>query len=200
MVKNIQNGVIMFTKIKKRLLYFETDGKVIHDFTAARQKKAAKLRKAVNFCFYVQCVAAITCAVVGILLSEEVFGRVFSGVAALCVIVVAFFALGGRTGEKTASFLLDLVYAVTAFFIGEMSTYISGAMLLAAAIAALVSLLVGYLRDWLLAYPPLMLRAGRDYKLNKKPLPEKEKETVPPPPPPKSELMEVAEAFMEILK
>lgn len=190
----------MFTKIKKRLLYFETDGNVVHDFNAARHKRTGSLRKVVNFCFYTQCVAAISCAAVGIILSEDLFARVFSAIAAVCVIAVAFFALGGRSGEKAASFILNFVYAVIAFVIGEMAMYICGGLLAAAGLAALVSFFAGYFRDWLTAYPQVMLRAGRDYKLNAPPVPVKKPEPLPPPPPEKSELMEVAEAFMEILK
>lgn len=192
----------MFIKTKKRLLYFESDGNVIHDFTESRNRKALPLRKAVHTGFYIQCVTAIACAVIGIALSDGIVGKVYAGVAAFCVVAVAFFALGGRSWEKLASCILDLVYAVFGFVIGGTALYYCGALLCIAVLGAVMSLIAGYFRDWLMGYSPYMLRAGRDYKLNRK-LPAEEPKNEPPPPPPepeKSELMEVAEAFMEILK
>ena len=188
----------MFTKIKRRLLYFETDGNVIPDFDASRNKKSAPLRKTINGCFYIQCVAAISCAATGLALESTVFGRVFAAVAALCVIAVAFFALGGHSGEKLASCILNIIYSVGSFLIGGTVMCVCGALLSVTALAAAVSYIAGYLRDWLMNYPPYMLRPNKDYKLNCDPLIVKD--DTPPPPPEKSELREVAEQFMEILK
>ncbi len=193
----------MFTKTKKRLIYFETDGNVQQDFSASRQKKSDTLRKIINFCFYAQSVAAISCAVVGVTLSEELFGRVFAAVAAVCVIAVAFFALGGHNIEKTASYILNFIYAITSFFAGGMALITCGILLTLAGVAGVFSFFAGYFRDYLLSYPAQLLRAGRDYKLTKQLFtapPPKKNEPEPPKKQEKSELMEVAEQLMEILK
>ena len=190
----------MFENIKKRLLHFETDGDIIPDFINARLIKTAALRKVVHVCFYIQCVAAISAGVAGVILSESAFGRIFSAVAAVCVIAVAFFALGGRTGEKIASCGLDLIYTVIGFCIGEFSMKICAVLLLIATLAALTECFAGYFRLWLLEFPPRTLKS-ENYTLTEKAVQAAEEElTLPPPEPQKSELMEVAEAFMEIVK
>lgn len=192
----------MIEWIKNRLLHFETDGNIIPDFVAARLKKAAKLRRIIHVCFYVQCAFSIACAVAGLILAGSVFGSVFSAAAGVLAIVVAFFALGGGGSEKTASYIMNMVYAVICFFIGGLGMYICGGLMLAAALAALISFFADYFRRFLLEFSPLKLREEH-YTLTGEAavmptLFHQEDET--PPVPEKSELMEVAQNFMEILK
>lgn len=192
----------MIEWIKNRLLHFETDGNIIPDFVAARLKKAAKLRRIIHVCFYVQCVFSIACVIAGLILAGSVFGSVFSAAAGVLAIVVAFFALGGGGSEKTASYIMNMVYAVICFFIGGLGMYICGGLMLAAALAALVSFFADYFRRFLLEFSPLKLREEH-YTLTGEAavmptLFHQEDET--PPVPEKSELMEVAQNFMEILK
>ncbi|MBQ4165245.1 MAG: hypothetical protein IJD85_02880 [Oscillospiraceae bacterium] len=191
--------------IKARLLHFETGGDIIKDFVAARLKKAAKLRGIIHVCFYMQCVIAAACIAIGMLLGSELSAQIFSGIAGAVVIVVAFAALGGGVTEKTVSYILDMAYAVVCFFFGDTAMYICGGLMLAAAFAALAAFFAYYFRQWLLDYSPLMIREEH-YTLKKGAVlrfvdeEQPEEEPLPPPVPQKSELMEVAEAFMEILK
>ena len=54
----------MLDGIKKRLIHFESDGKsVVSDFVSARQRRVGALRRTVHACFYIQCAAALVCAV-----------------------------------------------------------------------------------------------------------------------------------------
>lgn len=190
----------MFDNYKKSLLHFETDGKnIMHDFVSSRLKKAAGMRRVIHACFYVQCVAAITSIIVGLVFAPEVFSKVFATMAGISVILVAFFALGGHSGEKTASYVLDMVYAVTSFFMGGIAMYFCGSLLLVAAVASLTEFIVGYFRDWLLGFPTMMIK--REHYTYTGPVEAEEpEEELPPPEPQKSELQEVAEAFMDILK
>lgn len=191
--------------IKSRLLHFETGGDIIKDFVQARLKKAAKLRGVIHVCFYVQCVIAAACIAVGVLLGNELHTQMFSGIAGVAVIVVAFAALGGGITEKTVSYILNMAYAVVCFFFGGTAMYICGGLMLAAAFAALGGFFAYYFRQWLLDYSPLMIREEH-YTLKKGAVlstvreEKTEEEPLPPPEPQRSELMEVAEAFMEILK
>ncbi len=192
----------MIEWIKNRLLHFETGGNIIPDFVAARLKKAAKLRRIIHICFYVQCAFSIACIITGLILACSVFGSVFSAAAGVLAIVVAFFALGGGGSEKTASYIMDMAYAVICFFIGGLGMYICGGLMLAAALAALISFFADYFRRFLLEFSPLKLREEH-YTLTGEAavmptLFHQEDET--PPVPEKSELMEVAQNFMEILK
>ena len=67
----------MLDGIKKRLIHFESDGKsVVSDFVSARQRRVGALRRTVHACFYIQCAAALVCAVCGFAM-----GGAFTGVA-----------------------------------------------------------------------------------------------------------------------
>lgn len=192
----------MIERIKNRLIHFETDGNVIPDFVAARLKKAARLRRVVHVCFYFQCALSLLCIIAGVVLADGVFGTVFSVAAGLLAVVVAFFALGGGGSEKTASYIMDMVYAVIFFFIGGVGMYVCGGLMLAVALTALVSFFVDYFRRFLLEFSPLQLREEH-YTLTGEmavmPTLFNQEDDIPPMPE-KSELLEVAESFMEILK
>ena len=188
--------------MKNRLLHFETDGNIIPDFVASRLKKSAKLRKVVHVCFYIQCVLSVSCIIAGLTLAGGAFGAAFSAVAGLLAVVVAFFAVGGGSSEKTASYIMDLIYAVICFFIGGLGMYLCGGLMLAAALAALVSFFADYFRRFLLEFSPLALKEIH-YTLTGEaavmPTLFHQEDDLPPVPE-KSELREVAESFMEILK
>lgn len=192
----------MIERIKNRLLHFETNGNIIPDFVAARLKKSAKLRKIVHACFYIQCVLSVSCIIAGLLLAGSVLGAVFSAAAGFLAVAVAFFALGGGGSEKTASYIMDMVYAVICFVIGGFGMYLCGGLMLAAALVALVSFFADYFRRFLLDFSPLKLR-DEHYTLTGEaaimPTLFNQEDDIPPMPE-KTELQEVAESFMEILK
>lgn len=192
----------MMDGIRSRLLHFETDGDVIQDFVAARIKKAAALRRVTHVCFYAQCVLSAACIMVALMLGTMMFAKLFACIAGVLAIVVAFFALGGGGTEKTVSYIMDLIYAVVSFSLGGIDMYICGGLMLAAALAALISFFADQARKFLLDYSPLKLRRS-DYTLIPSTKPQQvlpDEPPAPPPPPEKSELMEVAEQFMEIFK
>lgn len=190
--------------IEAKLIHFETDGDIIHDFVQTRMRRAAKLRTAIHACFYIQCVIAAACIIIGILLSDTLFSTLFVSIAGAAVIVIAFFALGGEKPEKIISCVTDVVYAVVCFVMGGTAMYICGALMLAAAIVALTGVILYHYRTFLLGFSPLRIREEhytlkegavlRDVYIKK---PE---EVLPPPPPPKTELMTVAEQYMELFK
>lgn len=191
------------TGIKAKLMHFETDGDIIHDFVAARVRRAAKLRTAIHACFYIQCVIAAACIMLGTVLSEQHFCKVFSAVAGLAVIIIAFIALGGEKPEKIISCITDVVYAAVCFITGSTAMFICGVLMLVGAVAALASVFLFHYREFLMEFSPLKIREEhytlkegavlRDVYIQK-PV------ELPPPPPPKSELMTVAEQYMELFK
>ncbi len=189
--------------IKERLIHFETDGDIIHDFVATRMRRAAKLRTAIHACFYIQCVIAAACIIIGTMLSDTLFGTLFASIAGVAVIVIAFFALGGEKPEKIISCVTDTVYAIVCFVVGGTAMYICGALMLVAAIAALASVILFHYRTFLLEFSPLKIREEhytlREGAVLREVYIEKPVE-LPPPPPPKSELMTVAEQYMELFK
>lgn len=189
--------------IKERLIHFETDGDIIHDFVAARMRRAAKLRTAIHACFYIQCVIAAACIIIATMLSDTLFGTLFASIAGVAVIVIAFFALGGEKPEKIISSVTDTVYAIVCFVVGGTAMYICGALMLGAAIAALASVILFHYRTFLLEFSPLKIREEhytlREGAVLREVYIEKPVE-LPPPPPPKSELMTVAEQYMELFK
>lgn len=187
--------------IKARLIHFETEGDIIRDFVEARLKKASVMRGAIHACFYAQCVIAAACALIGAVLSEGLFGTLFAPIAGFAVIVIAFFALGGRMPEKIISCIISLVYAVVCFVTGGVGMNICGGLMLAAAAAAAASAVVYHYREFLLGFPPLKLREEH-YTLKEGAYIQQsiEPEPAPEPEPQKSELMQVAEQYMELLK
>ncbi len=194
----------MINWIKKRLIHFRTDGRAITtDFVASRQKKAAALRRAVHICFYTQCALAALCAMISLAAGAL---PLFAIIASLAVIGVAFFALGGGFAERTASYILDLVYAVICFIIGGAFTAI-GVFMLMAAVAALISFVAWYFRQYLLEFSPLNI-TEEDYTIVRYALLELEhkmeeqtdEEPAPPPPPKKSEMLLLAESLQSVMK
>lgn len=191
----------MLDKIKDRLLHFETDGDIIPDFINTRLARAAKLRNTVRICFYAQSVSALLCIGAGLALGDTLTECIFAVLAAVLVIVVALFALGGGSAEKTVSYIMNFAYAVVCFVLGGLGMYICGALMLCAAVAAFISFFADYLRRWLLEYSPLYIREEH-YTLTEKGRQRAQLEeiNITPPEPEKSELQTVAEAFAELMK
>ena len=106
----------MLDGIKKRLIHFESDGKsVVSDFVSARQRRVGALRRTVHACFYIQCAAALVCAVCGFAM-----GGIFTGLAlaigAAASVAAALMAVAGEpvntSGELRAEpgLCADLLY------------------------------------------------------------------------------------------
>ena len=196
----------MIDWIKKRLRHFRTDGRAITtDFVAARQKKASALRRAVHICFYSECALAVLCAVISLAAGAMPW---FAIIASLAVIGVAFFALGGGFTERTASYILDIVYAVICFVIGGGAYTTIGVLMLMAALAALISFIAWYFRKYLLEFSPLNI-TEEDYTIvryalleleHKQEQPEPVEEPRQPLPPQKSEMQQLAEELQRIMK
>ena len=190
----------MLDGIKKRLIHFESDGKsVVSDFVSARQRRVGALRRTVHVCFYIQCAAALVCAVCGFAM-----GGVFTGLAlaigAAASVAAALMAVAGEPVIRLVSCVLNLVFIVS----GNGAVFaVCGFVMLAASAAAAVSLAAGHLRDWLAAYPAAKISAG-DYTFTGEPeaaiMPEAEPEPVEPAKPPEpSELMLIAEKVSGIM-
>ena len=83
----------MLDGIKKRLIHFESDGKsVVSDFVSARQRRVGALRRTVHACFYIQCAAALVCAVCGFAMGGAFTGLALAiGAAASVAAVLLFF-------------------------------------------------------------------------------------------------------------
>ena len=152
----------MLDGIKKRLIHFESDGKsVVSDFVSARQRRVGALRRTVHACFYIQCAAALVCAVCGFAM-----GGIFTGLAlaigAAASVAAALMAVAGEPVIRLVSCALNLVYALICFIVsGNGAVFaVCGFVMLAASAAAAVSLAAGHLRDWLAAYPAARGRAG----------------------------------------
>ncbi len=195
----------MIDWIKDRLLHFRTDGRAItSDFVAARQKKAALLRRAVHICFYSQCALAVLCMIISCAANAM---PIFAIIASLAVIAVAFFALGGGATERTVSYILDLVYAVICFIIGGSAYIACGVFMLMAAVCAFIGFTAWYFRGFLLEYSPLKI-TEKHYTVIRYALLElehKEQEAPqepppPPPPPPKSDMQVLAEGLQAVMK
>lgn len=152
----------MLDGIKKRLIHFESDGKsVVSDFVSARQRRAGALRRVVHACFYIQCAAALVCVVCGFAM-----GGAFTGLAltigAAAAAAAALMSVAGESVIRAVSCALNVVYALICLIVSGNGTVfvICGLAMLAAALAAGVVCIAGYLRDWLLEYPAVKI--GRD--------------------------------------
>lgn len=195
----------MLDGIKKRLIHFESDGKsVVSDFVSARQMRVGALRRTVHACFYIQCAAALVCAVCGFAM-----GGIFTGLAlaigAAASVAAALMAVAGEPVIHLVSCALNLVYALICFIVsGNGAVFaVCGFVMLAASAAAVVSLAAGHLRDWLAAYPAAKISAG-DYTFTGEQeaaiMSEADPEPVEPAKPPEpSELMLIAEKVSGIM-
>ena len=101
----------MLDGIKKRLIHFESDGKsVVSDFVSARQRRVGALRRTVHVCFYIQCAAALVCAVCGFAM-----GGIFTGLAlaigAAASVAAALMAVAGEPVIRLVSCALCSRYA-----------------------------------------------------------------------------------------
>ena len=130
----------MLDGIKKRLIHFESDGKsVVSDFVSARQRRVGALRRTVHACFYIQCAAALVCAVCGFAM-----GGIFTGLAlaigAAASVAAALMAVAGEPVIRLVSCALNLVYALICFIVsGNGAVFAAcGFFMLAASAAAAV--------------------------------------------------------------
>jgi hypothetical protein len=131
----------MLDGIKKRLIHFESDGKsVVSDFVSARQRRVGALRRTVHACFYIQCAAALVCAVCGFAM-----GGIFTGLAlaigAAASVAAALMAVAGEPVIRLVSCALNLVYALICFIVsGNGAVFaVCGFVMLAASAAAVDS-------------------------------------------------------------
>lgn len=203
----MREGMELIEGIKRRLIHFKTDGaSVVSDFVAARQKRAGILRRTVHACFYVQCAAALTCAVLGFSMGGAVTGIIVT-LGAAASAAAAFMAVSGGFVIRTISYVLNLVYAVICFIIGGELFTACGIIMLISSAAALISFAAGYFREFLLEYSPLKL-TPEDYTLIGGGVPPRvyapefsreEERPVIRIPEPKSELMLIAEQVTRIM-
>lgn len=195
----------MLDGIKKRLIHFETDGKsVVSDFVSARQRRAGALRRVVHVCFYIQCAAALACAVCGFAMGGVLAGLALT-IGAAASVAAALMAVAGEPVIRAVSCALDLVYALICFIVSGSGPafVICGIVMITAFLAAAVSLTAGYLRDWLLEYPASRISEG-DYTFTGVPQATIMPEAIPvpepePAPPQPSELMLIAEKVSGIM-
>ena len=193
----------MLDGIKKRLIHFETDGRcIVTDFVAARQKRARLLRRVIHACFYFQCAAALVCVICGFAMGGAVTGAILL-VGALAASAAALAAVSGDPVVGTVNYILDIVYSVICFIIGGTLFLTCGALMLAAALAALCGFGAGCARGFLLEYPAASLVPG-DYTLTgelMQEVPADGEQTLPPEPEPqpKSELLQIAERVAYIM-
>ncbi len=203
----MREGMEIMERIKRRLIHFKTDGaSIVSDFVAARQKRAGILRRTVHACFYLQCAAALTCAVLSFSMGGALTGMIVTAGAAASA-AAAFMAVTGGFVVRTISYVLNLVYAVICFIIGGELFTACGIIMLISSAAALISFAAGYFREFLLEYSPLKL-TPEDYtligggvppRIYAPEIPREEERPVIRIPKPKSELMLIAEQVARIM-
>lgn len=193
----------MLEKLKRRLVHFSTDGAgIVTDFVEARQSRAAVLRRVVHACFYIQCVMALVCVIMGFSMGGALTGALLT-VGALASCAAALMAVPGDTYIATVSYVLNIVYAVICFILGGTLFDVCGALMLVSAAAALCGFGAGYLRGWLLGISPASLTES-DYTLTRAkpaeaPAPVREVPPQPEKPPAPSDLMIIAEQVSHIM-
>lgn len=179
--------------IRRRLIHFTTseptEGGRISDFVAVRQRRAAVLKTVMRVCFFVEAAFAAASAAAGFFCPVGIL--ILTVIGALAFIAAALAAFGGGNIHRTAAYILGLVYAVVCFVAGAA---LCGAFQLAGAFAALVMLIAGWLRQYLLEYSPRSLTKN-DYFYTGPLL----HEDTPPEAPKKSELEEIAEKFRMVM-
>lgn len=195
--------------IKRRLIHFDTDGRsIVSDFVEVRQRRTAALRRAVHACFYIQCAAALVCAVCGF-----AAGGAFTGLAmtigGAAVAAAALMSVAGEPMIRLVSCALDLIYALICFIAagGGAVFAVCGVLMLAAALAAGAGLGAGYFRGWLAQYPASKI-GKEDYTLTAAagyiPAEPEAVHAAPPeeikPAPQPSELMLIAEKVSDIMR
>lgn len=184
--------------IRRRLIHFTTgeptEGGRIRDFVAMRQRRTGKMQAVMKVCFLIEAAAAAASMISGFFCPVGVI--IMTIIGSLLFIAVALSAFGGGNIHRSIAYLLGLVYAVVCFVMGA---FVCGVFQLIGTAAALVTLITGWLREYLLEYSPRHLTKN-DYFYTGALLRTETPISAPPPPPPKkSELEEVAEKFKMVM-
>lgn len=183
--------------IRRRLIHFTTgeptEGGRIRDFVAARQRRAGRLQSVMRACFFIEAAAALASVIAGFFCPVGIVIMTVAG--SLLFVSAALLAFGGQNIHRAAAYLLGLVYAVVCFAAGA---FVCGAFQLFGAAAALVTLIAGWMREYLLEYSPLRLTRNDYFYIG---APPREEAPTPPPsaPPEKSELEQVADKFRTVM-
>ena len=182
--------------IRRRLVHFTTgeptEGGRIRDFVAVRQRRASRLHNTMRVCFLIEAACAAACIIAGIFCPAGIL--IMTIVGSALFIAAALLAFGGRNIHRAVTYILGLIYAVVCFVAGAFAC---GAFQLVGTAAALVTLIAGWLRGYLLEYSPR--RITKDDYFYTGALLHTQTPPPPPAPPQKSELEEIADKFRTVL-
>ncbi|MDE6727610.1 MAG: hypothetical protein K2J80_06685 [Oscillospiraceae bacterium] len=195
--------------IEKKLLHFFTGGDIFADFSEARARKVAVLRRVVRICFYVHCAAAVLCIVLAAMLGAGLGTIVVAG-CELIITGLAFLSVGDMLLMKVLLCGGDIALAAAMFVTGALSANtmpftVVGGISAGAVLCAVAALIAALLREYLENYSPLALR--REHytllrNLSYDPIddtPDLPEEPIIVLPPPKTEIQELADKLKEIL-
>ena len=195
--------------IEKKLLHFYTDGSIYEDFSEARAKKTAKLRRIIRVCFYAHCAAAIICIALAAVLRAGL-GTIAVAVCEVVLAGLAFLAVGDMTLMKTLLYCGDIVFAAAMFVTGALNDnktpfFAIGAVSIVTALIALGAFFAGLCKIFLESFSPLSLRREHYTLLPNfsadvpDDIPDMPEEPLIILPPKRTEMQELADKLKEIL-
>lgn len=198
--------------IEKKLLHFFTGGDIFADFSEARARKTAVLRRVVRICFYAHCAAVLLCIALAAILGAGL-GTIAVAVCGLVIAGLAFLSVGDMLLMKVLLCVGDIAFAAAMFVTGALSGNtapfaVVGGISCAAFLCAVIALAAALLREYLDNFSPLALR--REHytllrNLSSEPvddipdIPDMPEEPIVILPPPKTEIQELAEKLRDIL-
>lgn len=195
--------------IEKKLLHFFTGGDIFADFSEARSRKTAALRRVVRICFYVHCAAALLCIVLAAILGAGL-GTIAVAGCELIIAGLAFLSVGDMLLIKVLLCGGDIAFAAAMFVTGALSANtmpfaVVGGISCAAFLCAAAALVAALLREYLDNFSPLALK--REHytllrNLSYEPvddIPDMPEEPIVVLPPPKTEIQELADKLRDIL-
>lgn len=199
----------MKKSIERKLLHFYTCGSIYEDFSAARLKRTAKLRRIIRVCFYLHLAGAITAIAAAVFLNA---GLGIIGIAAGEVVLVglAFMSVGDLTIVKTLLYCGDIVFAAVmiaagVFLPNKSPFFVTGGISILMAVMALGAFFAAAYKSFLEGFSPLQLKR-ENYTLipnfgnvEYDDLFEPSEETVIIVPPERSEFQELSYKLREIL-
>lgn len=155
----------MNKSIEKKLLHFFTGGDLREDFTAARKRKTAKLRRLIRACFYVHLAAAVVCITLAAVLKAGTAGIAAVSLCEVVLLGLAFMAVGDMTLIKTLLCCGDTAFAAAMFVTGALISesdktpfFAVGAVMAVVTLCAFGAYYAAMCREFLDNFSPLAIR------------------------------------------
>lgn len=147
---------------EKKLLHFYTGGSIYEDFSAARLKRTAKLRRIIRVCFYLHLAAAIITIAAAVVFKAGL-GIIGIGAGEVVLVGLALMSVGDLTTPKTLLYCGDIVFAAAMIAAGVFSEtktpfFAAGGLSIIMAVIALGAFFAAAYKSFLESFSPLQLK------------------------------------------